>query len=137
PRAQFPVVRDLARRAWNHRARARSIAGRALEARVALVIISNVRTLVTGASGFAGSLLSEALLREGHVVRAFGRDLRRMEAARMATPSRHEPQGKRQPPELAIGDAVSGVGLRQALEDVEVAYYLIHSMERSAAVGSF
>ena len=29
----------------------------------------------------------------------------------------------------SVGDAVSGDGLRRALEDIDVAYYLIHSME--------
>ena len=33
--------------------------------------------------------------------------------------------------ELVLGDALSGEGLREALEGVDVAYYLIHSMERA------
>ena len=33
------------------------------------------------------------------------------------------------------GDALTGAGLAEALEGVDVAYYLIHSMEAAAAVG--
>jgi nucleoside-diphosphate-sugar epimerase len=37
------------------------------------------------------------------------------------------------PAEVARADAFTGEGLAQALEEIEVAYYLIHSMERAAA----
>jgi nucleoside-diphosphate-sugar epimerase len=40
--------------------------------------------------------------------------------------------------QIVRGDAFSGAGLQRALEGIEVAYYLIHSMERAAqSVGSF
>jgi uncharacterized protein YbjT (DUF2867 family) len=100
-----------------------------------------VRILVTGASGFVGSLLSRALLEEGHAVRAFGRDPARIEvaldAAVASAPSRRGAQGDGSRLELCVGDALSGVGLAQALAEVDVAYYLIHSMERATDSDSF
>jgi len=96
-----------------------------------------MRILVTGAGGFVGSLLTPRLIADGHAVRAFARDPARTAAAlararsSMAltrTAERYPPAG---PAELEIikGDALSGAGLARALSDVEVAYYLIHSME--------
>ncbi len=72
---------------------------------------SNV--LVTGASGFVGAALIPRLQRDGHDVRAFGRAAGRV---RDAVP-------------VVEGDAVTGAGLDAALEDVDCAYFLIHSME--------
>ena len=72
---------------------------------------SNV--LVTGASGFVGAALIPRLQRDGHAVRAFGRAAGRVRAA---VP-------------VVEGDAVTGSGLDAALDSVECAYFLIHSME--------
>lgn len=71
--------------------------------------------LVTGISGYVGSRLAARLGRDGHALRGLSR---------------------RAPQELpgvvmTSGDAVSGQGLAQALEGIDVAYFLIHSMERS------
>jgi uncharacterized protein YbjT (DUF2867 family) len=77
-----------------------------------------MQTLVTGASGYVGSALAPRLSRDGHAVRGFARNPARVQA-------RFD--------ELVIGDASSGKGLAKALDGVEVAYYLIHSMEGAAA----
>jgi uncharacterized protein YbjT (DUF2867 family) len=74
-----------------------------------------VQVLVTGASGAIGAELVPRLARGGHAVRAFGRDPARIVAA--------------QATEVVRGDAVSGAGLAEALAGVDVAYFLIHSME--------
>jgi uncharacterized protein YbjT (DUF2867 family) len=74
-----------------------------------------VQVLVTGASGAIGAELVPRLERAGHAVRAFGRDPARIAAA-AAT-------------EVVRGDAVSGAGLDEALAGIDVAFFLIHSME--------
>lgn len=78
--------------------------------------------LVTGASGFVGSLLTPRLLAAGERVRALGRDPERVRGA-LAERAGGEDA------EIVRGDAVTGEGLDAALSGVEVAYYLIHSME--------
>src|SRR5947207_11079829 len=79
--------------------------------------------LLTGVTGYVGSVLAPRLLRDGHSVRGFARD-----------PSRARLE---EVPVLA-GDAVSGEGLAQALEGVDAAYFLIHSMEpATTADGAF
>ena len=78
--------------------------------------------LLTGATGFVGSRLLPVLSREGHDVRALSRHPERL-AGLPATPVR--------------GDAVTGEGIERALRGVEVAYYLIHSMEPSPGGVSF
>lgn len=70
--------------------------------------------LVTGATGYVGGELVPALLEQGLHVRALARDPGR---ARL-------PGGV----ETVKGDVVSGAGLDAALEGVDVAYYLVHSM---------
>lgn len=73
-----------------------------------------MQILVTGATGFVGGALIPQLAAEGHRLRALSRE-----------PSRIKAQGA----EPVQGDVLSGAGLAHALKDVEVAYYLIHSME--------
>jgi len=77
-----------------------------------------VRILITGASGFAGALILPALREEGHELRLYARD-----------PGKLQPRGE----EVFIGDLLTATNLRAALEGVEVAYYLVHSMERPRA----
>ncbi len=80
------------------------------------------QVLVTGATGFAGDALIPLLLRDGHDVRAFART----------------PANVRHDVPVVQGDAITGVGFAEALAGVDVAYYLIHSMETAAgANGGF
>jgi uncharacterized protein YbjT (DUF2867 family) len=74
--------------------------------------------LVTGATGYVGGRLIDRLLADGRSVRALARD-----PARLATLDGVE---------RAIGDVLSGSGIREALEGCETAYYLVHSMEVAA-----
>jgi uncharacterized protein YbjT (DUF2867 family) len=83
-----------------------------------------VRILVTGVSGYVGAALAERLRRDGHELRGFARTRERVTAAGVELD------------DLVLGDAISGAGLERALEGVDVAYYLIHSME-GAAAGAF
>ncbi len=66
--------------------------------------------LVTGATGYVGGRLIERL--EGRDVRALAR-----------TPAKAD-----LPVPVVKGDVVSGDGLDEALEGVDVAYYLVHAM---------
>jgi uncharacterized protein YbjT (DUF2867 family) len=101
-----------------------------------------MRILVTGASGFVGSLLVPKLHAQGHTLRAIGRDPARVRAAlsRETPKSRgtdadvtHEHAGASSANvEVMRADIATGEGLARALDGIEVAYYLIHSMERRA-----
>jgi uncharacterized protein YbjT (DUF2867 family) len=82
--------------------------------------------LVTGASGFVGSLLLPRLLAAGVPVRALGRD---PERTREILDMRIDAEDV----EIVRADAFRGEGLDRALADVDVAYYLIHSMESTTA----
>ena len=72
-------------------------------------------TLVTGATGYVGGRLIPALIEAGHQVRALARDPARADL----------PEAVR----VAKGDVISGEGLDEALAGIDVAYYLVHSME--------
>jgi uncharacterized protein YbjT (DUF2867 family) len=74
-----------------------------------------VNVLLTGITGYVGSRLMPRLQRDGHEVRGYARD-----------PSR---AGVDIP--VIRGDAITGTGLERALEGIDVAYFLIHSMETS------
>jgi uncharacterized protein YbjT (DUF2867 family) len=78
--------------------------------------------LVTGASGYVGAALIPRLRAAGLPVRAFARDAARVAAAGVDAGGL----------EIVTGDAVSGRGLHAALDGVDVAYFLIHSMETAA-----
>jgi nucleoside-diphosphate-sugar epimerase len=111
-----------------------------------------MRILLTGASGFVGARLAPRLLADGHHVRALTREPARVAgalatqaAAQQGLPARHSAEADPEqdtPPdpasELAVvrGDVLTGEGLAQALDGIEVAYYLIHSMESPPAGAS-
>src|SRR5215218_4158928 len=80
-----------------------------------------MRTLVTGVSGYVGAELAGRLRADGHLVRGFARS-----RARVTVPV----------DELVLGDVTTGAGLDAALDGIDVAYYLVHSMEQSVN-GSF
>lgn len=73
--------------------------------------------LVTGATGYIGGRLVPCLLDDGHHVRCFVRDPRRLATRSWAG---HV--------EMVQGDVLKPETLPTALEGVDVAYYLIHSL---------
>jgi uncharacterized protein YbjT (DUF2867 family) len=107
-----------------------------------------MRTLVTGISGFVGAMLAPRLLADGHRVRALSRDPARAAATLSARIDEHNLRLKETldaelelDPASAIdivhGDVLTGEGLQHALADIEVAYYLVHSMESPPAGSKF
>ena len=84
-----------------------------------------MRILITGVSGYVGSALVPRLRAQGHTVRGFARSAERVRAAGVEVD------------ELVIGDAITGAGVAEALDGVDVAYYLIHSMEGAGPAGAF
>src|SRR3954451_21871066 len=80
-----------------------------------------MRALVTGTSGFVGAALVPRLQADGHEIVGFARDPARVH---VDVP-------------VVRGDAVSGQGLEEAMEGVDVADFLIHSMEAAAAAEGF
>lgn len=82
--------------------------------------MSEPRVLVTGATGFVGGLLAHRLLDDGYAVRCL---VRRRGPASAAL----EQAGC----QLALGDLTHEAGLREALEGVDVAYFLVHMIGSS------
>ncbi|HKQ01919.1 MAG TPA: NAD-dependent epimerase/dehydratase family protein, partial [Actinomycetes bacterium] len=76
--------------------------------------MAGMEILVTGAGGFVGSALAPELVGRGHAVRAATRDPGSYQAAAGAVAHRFD-----------LDDEAS---LGPALDGVEVAYYLVHSM---------
>lgn len=72
-----------------------------------------ISVLVTGASGFIGSHLSTRITESGHSVRAMTR-----------RPDDYQGAGT-----AVYGDVADAASLRAALNGVEAAYYLVHSLE--------
>ena len=73
--------------------------------------------MVTGATGYIGGRLVPRLLRAGHKVRVLVRSRSRTLSRPWASQV-----------EIAVGDALDYQTLLEALEGVDTAYYLIHSM---------
>jgi uncharacterized protein YbjT (DUF2867 family) len=80
-----------------------------------------MRILVTGATGYIGGRVVEELLDLGHNVRVLVRDRERALA---------RPWSERV--EIAEGDLMRAESLREPLEGMDVAYYLVHSMYAGA-----
>jgi uncharacterized protein YbjT (DUF2867 family) len=76
------------------------------------------RALVTGVTGYIGSRLVPTLLEEGWTVRVLTRDAGKLHDRWWLADA-----------EVVEGDATSRSTLAQALADVDVAYYLLHSMD--------
>jgi uncharacterized protein YbjT (DUF2867 family) len=79
---------------------------------------STRRALVTGATGYIGSRLVPRLLEEGWTVRVLTRDRKKVAERRWVDEV-----------EIVEGDATTKLTLAEALADVDVAYYLLHSMD--------
>lgn len=75
------------------------------------------RALVLGATGYIGGRLTPRLLNAGYRVRVLARHPQRAAAA---------PWGRRI--EIVSGSATDGLAVEEAMRDVDVVYYLIHSM---------
>jgi uncharacterized protein YbjT (DUF2867 family) len=72
---------------------------------------------VTGATGYIGSRLVPRLLADGHTVRCFTRSAGRLRDAPWAAEV-----------EIAEGDLTDPLPVAAALDDVQIGYYLVHSM---------
>ena len=75
-----------------------------------------LRVLVTGATGYIGGRLVPRLLVRGHKVRCIARNPSRLEG--------HPWPGV----EIVPGDLEDPEATAEALRDIDVAYYLVHSM---------
>jgi uncharacterized protein YbjT (DUF2867 family) len=76
-----------------------------------------MRVLVTGATGYIGGRLIPHLLAAGHHVRVLVRDPARV-AGRLWLPS----------VEVAVGNILDRDSMKRALAEVDLSYYLVHSM---------
>ncbi len=76
-----------------------------------------MRVLVTGATGYIGGRLVPALVTAGHDVRCVARAPERL-------------RGRFDDVEIVRGDVFDEASIRAAMDGVEVAYYLVHSMSR-------
>jgi uncharacterized protein YbjT (DUF2867 family) len=79
--------------------------------------MSSPRSLVTGATGYVGGRLVPQLLAAGHTVRVMVRDERKAQANTWSDDV-----------EIAVGDGTSDSDVRAAMQDVDVLYYLLHSI---------
>jgi len=89
------------------------------------MVMQDLPVLVTGASGYIGGRLVEALLARGISVRAMARNPGRL--------SHLAERGV----DVVAGDVMNRTSLRDALKDVGSAFYLIHSMATAGPERSF
>ncbi len=75
------------------------------------------KILVTGATGYIGGRLIPKLLKKGYEVRAFVRDTRRIKGKKWFDKI-----------EVAQGDLNNLDSIKSAMEDIDVAYFLVHAM---------
>ncbi|WP_136805730.1 NAD-dependent epimerase/dehydratase family protein [Desulfosediminicola flagellatus] len=80
-----------------------------------------MKVLVTGASGFTGSVLAEKLLEQGHEVRAFVRN-----KSKMKSPNAHRM-------EVIESDITDTEAMKRAVEGIEIVYH-IAALFRQAGV---
>lgn len=83
------------------------------------------RSLVTGATGYVGGRLVPQLLEAGHTVRVLVRDERKARTHRWSDAV-----------EIAVGDASDDADVRAAMQDVDVLYYLLHSIGTGGDFGA-
>ena len=79
------------------------------------------RVLVAGATGYIGRRLVAELVAAGHDVRCLAR-----------TPEKLDAEVWREQVEIVPGDALDRESLARAFRDVDVAYYLVHSIGSQA-----
>ena len=79
--------------------------------------MTSTRSLVTGATGYVGGRLVPELIAAGHDVRVMVRDERKAQAHGWSTDT-----------EIVEGDATDPEHVRTAMADVDVAYFLLHSI---------
>ena len=80
---------------------------------------------VVGATGYIGRKLTLELLERGETVKALARSPEKAEDLREAGA------------EVVKVDVLEGTGMEEALQDVSVAFYLVHSMGRGALDNSY
>ncbi|NED97379.1 SDR family oxidoreductase [Phytoactinopolyspora alkaliphila] len=76
-----------------------------------------MRILVAGASGYIGTRLVPRLTAAGHTVRCFARDPRKLRDLPWAGDV-----------QIARGDVLDAGSVREAMTDIDLVYYLVHSL---------
>jgi len=77
----------------------------------------NKSILITGATGYIGGLLAPYLISKGYAVRVLARDPKRLQGRTWLAKA-----------EIVQGDVLEANSLADAMQGVEVAYYLVHSL---------